>query len=149
MDADDVRDDWAECLHIPACTDVTPWIRLATLRLSDGWHVVESDASGTPALTPADARPLAVADGGASIPKRYQDAGGLRPYYRKGMTRLVEVASSSVSEIYERADRLANPAREATDRDREMARLAFMWPTAPPFSDSSDIDTQQGGKGYS
>lgn len=148
MDAGDVREDWAECLNIPACTDATPWLRLATLRLSDGWHVVESDEPGTPALSPASSHPPAVADGGASIPKQYQDAGGLRPYYRKGMTRLVEMAASSVSELYEQADRLENSNCEATDRDREMARLAFMWPTAPPLTDSSDLGTQQEGERY-
>lgn len=138
MDADDVRRDWADCLSIPDCVDVTPWVRLGTIQLADGWHVVDSEDAGPSVLAPATASTPIVADGGAAAPTQYQDAGGLRPYYRKGMTRLVETASLAVGELRERANRLAQPSLEPTEQDRELARLPFMWAAEARFTGCSD-----------
>lgn len=138
MDADDVRRDWAECLHIPDCVDLTPWIRVDTIQLAEGWHVVDSEDAGPSALAPANASTPAVADGGAAVPAQFRDAGGLRRYYRKGMTRLVEIASLEVGELRERADRLMKPSLESLEQDRELARLSFMWAAEARFTGASD-----------
>lgn len=138
MDADDVRRDWAECLDIPDCVDVTPWIRVGTIQLAEGWHVVDSEDAGPSALAPANASTPAVADGGAVVPAQYRDAGGLRPYYRKAMTRLVKLASLEVRELRECADRLMTPSLEPEDKDRELARLSFMWAAEARFTGASD-----------
>jgi len=134
LDPDVIRADWAECLDIPACAEVTPWVRVDELRLEDGWHVVDrqeggqgpsADAPGTVEADEGD-QPL-VADG-SGLP-------GLRAYYSKGPRRLTELAALSPDEVAERGAALL--AGEGTDRDRDLARLTFMWAVEARFWDAS------------
>ncbi|WP_048075325.1 hypothetical protein [Haloquadratum walsbyi] len=144
MDATDIRDNWADCLDIPNCADVTPWVRVDTIHLADGWHVVDSNDAGPAVMAPVDTPPMAVADGGTVVPARYEDAGGLRPYYRKSMNRLSELASLSVPQIRERAEQLGDKTAEgAKERNREMALLSFMWASKAHGS----VVLQTGSKG--
>lgn len=137
MDADDLRKDWSECLRIPECADVRPWVRLDKIQLAEGWHVVESNGAGPSALAPVDTPAPIAADGGAVVPEQYRDAGGLRRYYQKGMARLTELASLEVEELRQRARRLMKPSLEPTERDRELARLSFMWAAEAEFTRAS------------
>jgi hypothetical protein len=139
MDATDIHDNWADCLDIPNCADVTPWIRVDTIHLADGWHVVGSNDAGPAGMAPVDTPPMAVADGGTVVPARYEDAGGLRAYYRKSMNRLSELASLSVPQIRDRAEQLGDKTAEgAKERNREMALLSFMWASKARFSGAAN-----------
>ena len=137
MDADALRKDWSDCLRIPDCADVRPWVRLDMIQLAEGWHVVESNGAGRSALAPIDTTTPIAADGGAVVPEQYRDAGGLRRYYQKGMARLTELASLEVEQLRQRARRLMKPSLEPAEQDRELARLSFMWAAEAEFTRAS------------
>lgn len=126
MNADDLRADWAECLRYPACGP-GPRVHLTTLDLSEGWHAVDHVAAGEAGGRPATA-PAVVADG-SGLP-------GLRAYYRKGLTRLRGLAALDAGDCYRIADRVA--VGEATDRERDLARLSVMWAAEAPFYGAAD-----------
>lgn len=134
LNPDAIRADWAECLDIPACAEVTPWVRVDELRLEDGWHVVGRQEGGE--RRPVDA-PGAVEAGGSDEPLVADGSGlpGLRAYYSKGPRRLTELAALSPDEVAERGAALL--AGEGTDRDRDLARLTFMWAAEARFWDAS------------
>lgn len=134
LDPDVIRADWAECLDIPACAEVTPWVRVDELRLEDGWHVVDRQEGGqgpsayAPGTVEADEGDQPLVADGSGLP-------GLRAYYSKGPRRLTELAALSPDEVAERGAALL--AGEGTDRDRDLARLTFMWAVEARFWDAS------------
>lgn len=131
MDPDALRAEWADCLRIPECAETTPWVRLHSLTLAEGWHARgRAVTTGSDGSAPVPSDPSVAADG-LGLP-------GLRAYYAKGPRLLTEMAASTPTELFDRAARLR--AGGGTERDRDMARLTFMWPTEPPFEGGSQVE---------